>query len=360
MDDIDRIRLERFSEISLADPFFDTLKEDYVGFEKWFDKKKRSHDGLAYTFRNPTTGNLDGFLYLKEERGVVDDVTPILPSAHRLKVGTFKINPHGTRLGERFLKRAFDVAITQRIQALYVTVFPKQAALVELFERYGFASVASKIGPAGKEVVMERRLDVINGDVVLDYPRIPFHEGRHFVLSLYPVWHSRLLPDSLLKTETADVLEDVSHTNSIHKIYLAAMQGVERLKRGDTLLVYRTADGGSTYYTSVLTSLCVVEDVVHIFAFKSEEEFIRYCDPYSVFTKTELQDFYRKRKYPWIIRFTYNLALTKRPNRKALLEEIKLPSDVYWGFFQISTEQLKDILKLSGDYEKARSLVYSS
>lgn len=360
MDDIDRIRLEHFNDISLVDPFFDSLKGDYVGFENWFEKKKGSPDGFAYTFRNSATGNLDGFLYLKEEHGEVDDVTPILPPAHRLKVGTFKINPHGTRLGERFLKTAFDVAIARQIKAIYVTVFPKQAALVELFERYGFSSVASKMGLTGEELVLERRLDVLKGDVVLDYPRIPIHENRHFVLSLYPVWHSRLLPDSLLKTEAADVVKDVSHTNSIHKIYLAAMQGVERLKRGDTLLVYRTADGGSAYYTSVLTSLCVVEELVNISVFKSENAFIKYCDPYSVFTKTELQYFYRNKKYPWIIRFTYNLALTKRPNRKALLEEIKLPSDVYWGFFQIATNQLRDILRLSGDYEKARSLVYSS
>jgi hypothetical protein len=194
----------------------------------------------------------------------------------------------------------------------------------------------------------------------MPYPRIPIRKDRHFVLSLYPQWHSRLLPDSLLKTENTSILKDVSHTNSIHKIYLTAMHGVDQLKRGDTLLIYRTAEGGSAYHTSVVTSLCVVEELFHISHYATEEAFLDYCKPYSIFTEVELRTFYRMKKYPWLIRFTYNLALSKRLNRKALLEEVGLAADTYWGFFQLPTNQLKTILKLSGDYEKARSLVYSS
>jgi hypothetical protein len=359
MADAQLIGWEHFSQVALCDPFFDTLKADYPGFEIWYTGKCAKADSYAYTFRNPVTGNLDGFLYLKVEQGVVADVSPPLPPAHRLKIGTFKINPHGTRLGERFIKRAFDVAVAAQVQALYVTVFAKHTALVELFNRYGFTQVSTKPGPTGVELVLERRLDAVKGDVVLDYPRIPIIESRHFALSIYPQWHSRLLPDSLLKSESANILEDVSHTNSIHKIYLTNMRGIDQLRRGDTLLMYRTADNGSAYYTSVVTSLCVAEDLVNIGSFRSEDEFVRYCDPYSVFTEDELRAFYRSKKYPWLIKFTYNLALTKRPNRKALLEQVNLPQGIYWGFFQTSTDQLKEILKLSGDYEKARSLVYT-
>jgi hypothetical protein len=354
------IRLEHFSEIALSAPFFDSLKADYPGFQQWFQKKSSTRAESAYTFRSPSTSQLDGFLYLKDEHGEVLDVIPPLQPAYRLKLGTFKINPHGTRLGERFMKRAFDVAVARQVQALYVTVFAKHAALVELFERYGFTCVAKKPGHSGDELVLERSLGVVTGDVVKDYPRIPIRRGRHFVLSLYPEWHSRLLPDSLLNNESADILQDVSHTNSIHKIYLAGMQGIEQLKRGDTLLIYRTKAGGSAYYTSVITSLCVVEDLIHISQFKDEEEFVKFCNAYSVFSQAELRKFFRERKYPWLIKFTYNIALTKRPNRKILLEDVGLSPDVYWGFFRISTDQLKTILMQSGDYEKASSLVYPS
>ena len=180
------------------------------------------------------------------------------------------------------------------------------------------------------------------------------------VLSLYPQWHSRLLPDSLLRTENDSILKDVSHTNSIHKIYLAAMRGIEQLKRGDTLMIYRTKNGGSAYHTSVISSLCVVEELTHINHYMNEAAFLKHCEPYSIFSYDELRDFYRSRKYPWIIRFTYNLALTKRPNRAALLDSGVIAQNAYSGFFKLTVEQLRTILKLSGDYEKARALIYPS
>jgi hypothetical protein len=350
------LRTEKFKNIDLGDSFFNSLKEDYPGFSSWFEKKAEND---AFIFISPE-GGLDGFLYLKTETGFVTDVSPVLSAAHRIKIGTFKINPHGTRLGERFIKRAFDVAVNLNVATLYVTVFEKHQALVQLFLRYGFIKIGVKYSETGIESVYERRLDYVVRDVVLDYPRIPIKENRHFVLSLYPQWHSRLLPDSLLQTENASILQDISHTNSIHKIYLAAMQGIDQLKRGDTLLIYRTADGGSAYYTSVITSLCVVENLFHISQFTSEQSFLDYCRQYSIFTLPELQSFYRNKRYPWVIQFTYNIALSRRPNRCALLNEVGLPTNTYWGFFQITTNQLQKILQLSGDYEKTSSLIYSS
>ena len=126
------LRIEQFKDIDLADPFFDSLKGDYPPFAEWFATKA---DKTAFTFRG-ATGALDGFLFLKREDGEVTDVTPPLPAARRLKIGTFKVNPHGTRLGERFMKRAFDTAADGKADALYVTVFEKHEALVQLFIRY--------------------------------------------------------------------------------------------------------------------------------------------------------------------------------------------------------------------------------
>ncbi|MDO3559805.1 hypothetical protein [Ralstonia pseudosolanacearum] len=137
--------LERFKDISLGDPFFDSLKSDYSEFGEWF-LKKGEHQ--AYTFRNQA-GLLDGFLYLKLEDGPILDANPALPSSRRLKIGTFKINPHGTRLGERFIKRAFDVAVHEQVEALYVTIFAKHTALVDLFLRYGFVQRAALLHKSG-------------------------------------------------------------------------------------------------------------------------------------------------------------------------------------------------------------------
>ena len=37
------ISLKRFAEIDLNDTFFDSLKEDYTGFEAWFQKKSQDN-----------------------------------------------------------------------------------------------------------------------------------------------------------------------------------------------------------------------------------------------------------------------------------------------------------------------------
>ena len=39
------IEYKKFSSINIDDPFFDSLKEDYLGFEDWF---KRKADKYAY------------------------------------------------------------------------------------------------------------------------------------------------------------------------------------------------------------------------------------------------------------------------------------------------------------------------
>ncbi|MCB9508176.1 MAG: hypothetical protein H6708_27615 [Kofleriaceae bacterium] len=113
--------------VDVSDPFFDSLRADYPGFNEWFARKASEP---AYVFRGDG-GGIDGFLYLKLEGGSVDDVQPALPTAKRLKIGTLKVNPHGTRLGERLVKKVFDHAIEAAVDEVYVTVFPRHTKLVD-------------------------------------------------------------------------------------------------------------------------------------------------------------------------------------------------------------------------------------
>jgi hypothetical protein len=50
----------------------------------------------------------------------------------------------------------------------------------------------------------------------------------------------------------------------------------------------------------------------------------------SVFTEAELKDFYKTRKYPVILTFTYNVSFPKRVTRKVLLEELGLDAKARW------------------------------
>ena len=351
---MENLQYRQFADIDLDDPFFDTLKQSYREFPDWFRRKACER---AYVFYGDR-GLIDGFLYLKEEPAVINDCSPNLTTVYGkgwLKVGTFKINAHGTKLGERFIKKIFDYALTYGFHDIYVTIFDEHVSLISLFERYGFVREAEKTTPNGTEWVLTRRLYLRQRgvkNIIKNYPLVDFcgdttYTPRSYLLSLHPQWHTRLLPDSILRTETADIIQDVSPTNSIHKVYLTAMSGIDTLKRGDILFIYRTNDyKGSAHYRSLVSSVCVVEEYRHIGSFADYAEFERYCAPYSIFSKQELQSFWRDRRYPHVFKFSYNIALRKRVIRRDLLDQVGLDSSAYFGFMPLTLQQARHILKL--------------
>lgn len=179
-----------------------------------------------------------------------------------------------------------------------------------------------------------------------NYPLIQLN-NRNFLLSIYPIWHTRLFPESILNNEEPSTIEDVSSTNSIEKVYLTKMSQTAQLRPGDNLLIYRTTDGqGPARFRSVATSVCVVQEVLNIRNFTSFQDFINYCAPYSVFEQYELELLYKKKNYPIIIRFTYNFPLNKRVIRNDIMTITGYTDDDYWGFLPITNAHFKEILKL--------------
>lgn len=348
---MDNLKYLSFRDINLDDDFFSSLKLDYShGFIDWFNKKANNTSEKAYVLYEDS-GNIDGFLYLKIEDGEIIDTTPKIKKGKHLKIGTFKFTPKGTLRGQRFLKKIFDNALSYKVDDIYVTVFEKQKYLINLFKMYGFNECAVKESENGSEIVLlkDMKPHTSTGDILADYPKFPFMTNqKKYILSIYPKYHSILFPDSILSNESADILEDISHTNSIRKVYICRMRDAIKLKPYDIIVIYRTSDHeGPARYRSVATSICIVENIKTIADFPSEESFIDYCKKYSVFTEEELIDFYKNKKYPFIITFTYNLALPKRPNRASLIDKVGIDSDAYWGILNISDEQFIKIINLS-------------
>lgn len=133
--DVLSVKMKKFGELDVNNLFFDSLREDYGGikFNDWFMKKNAEN---VYVFEDRE--GLQGFLYLKVENEYenYDDISPILLPKKRLKVGTFKVNSTGLRLGERFLKIIFDNAKMNKVDEIYVTLFedkrPEVAKLRDL------------------------------------------------------------------------------------------------------------------------------------------------------------------------------------------------------------------------------------
>lgn len=335
-DVIEKIQIK---DLNFDDIFFDSLRTDYEDFDIWL-KKKADMGEEAYVLRS--NGKLVGFLYLKDEEEDDLDIIPAFDKRRRLKIGTLKIDSHGTILGQRFLSIILRKMLNDGYDFTYATLFKKQAGLINLFEKFGFLLWGKK---SNGELVYFKDLKK-QGDIYKDFPRINLSNNTNkHLLSIYPEYHTKLFPDSRLNTECNHIVEDLSFTNTSEKIYLCNMVGVINMKPGDFIVIYRTKDNNAAEYSSVATSICTVVEMKYMDEFNSLEGFINYCGEGTIFNKKELTDFWAKRKYPYIIKMLYNAPLNHRIIRKDLVENIGLDRKAYMGYVHLTDEQFAKILK---------------
>ena len=345
---MDNLILKSFSDIELSDPFFDSLRNNYEGFDEWFKRKAQSGvKALVYYDEN----RLKDFLYMKEESEELLVEGNSLPAKRRLKVGTFKIERRSTNRGERFMKRILDTAIQHDFQEVYVTMFDDTEELMHLrhfFEKYGFIEIGRKPHANGRsESVLLRNMAKYSNDITTDYPFVNRLSGNKYLLSIKPEYHTKLFPDSILKTENYNTLRDESPTNSINKVYISWMKDLRNLKHGDHVIIYRTTDRpGQAAYRSVASSVCTIFEVKTMSDFADVDEFIRYSNRYSVFEESDLRRWYQKKPNFIVIKMLYNIAFQNKVIRKNIIEQVTISSDDYWGFMPLTNEQFNKILTL--------------
>ncbi|WP_455182963.1 hypothetical protein [Azospirillum palustre] len=325
----------------MDDPFFDSLKTGYAEFPQWFSAK--SNEDLYVVDDGK---RLSGMLYLKREAGPITDIQPNLPDRVWLKVGTLKIIGKGTKLGERVLKKVFDTAISSDADGIYVTVFEVHSKLIKLFKKYGFVEFATKTTANGIEKVLVRDMNKFTGNLITDYPFIHTNEKSSWLLAVYPEYHSRLLPDSILNNEPKEIIQDVSHTNTIHKVYVGKLS-LTRMSPGDAVILYRTSDGlAPARYRSVATSVCVVEEVRKKKDFVNVEDYIAYCKPHSVFSERELREQFLTWPRLYVAKMTYNAAFNRRTTRGSLMDDAGISEQPRWDFRELTHTQFRTILEL--------------
>lgn len=342
------VHQEHFGNVNLRDPFFDSFRADYPGFDTWFNRKA---DDLAYVCTSET-GGVVAFLYLKREDEGEDyrDISPAFPPRRRLKIGTLKVVSNGFKLGERFLKIVFDNALLYRTEEIYVTIFrhsPEQERLVQLLTEWGFARHGNKVSAVGTEEVLVRdfRPHVDPEDPRKSFPFVSA-TARKFIVPIYPEYHTELLPDSILRTEApAGFIENRPNRNALSKVYIS--RSIERgLQTGDIIVFYRTSSGGAAYYTSVATTLGVVQDVV--VNIPNEQDFLRLCRKRSVFSDADLlKHWHYSRNRPFVVNFLYVHSFPTRPNRKAMIDA-GIMGDAPRGFEQLSDDRFYRLMELAG------------
>jgi predicted nucleic acid-binding protein len=339
------VKKKHFGNIDLSDSFFNSFKEDYTGFDKWFNKKA---DEPVYVCYNEDT--LSAFLYLKLENETEDysNIEPAFKKKKRLKVGTFKIIL-GTKLAERFLYIIFDNARLHKVDEIYITIFNKTVAhamLIAFLEEWGFIYYGIKKTSSGEEEVYVRdfKIDFDADNPKRTYPWLS-RKSDIFIVPIRPEYHTELFPDSILKTESPfDFVENEPHRNAISKVYISHSFNRD-LKKGDIIVFYRS--GG--IYKGVATTIGIVENIVT--EIKDEKELYKICYNRTVLSKDELDAYWhwRPNNRPFIINFLYAFSFKKRMNLKNMLDEGILPSmDSVRTINQINRERFTKLINLSG------------
>lgn len=338
------VKKEYFGNINLEDSFFDSFREDYEGFNNWFNKKA---DEISYICSYK--GAINAFLFIKKEDKTENysDIKPPLPPKNRLKIGTFKVTANGFKLGERFLKIIFDNALKQKVDEIYVTIFEKseeQKKLISLLEYWGFKFWGTKDSSTGTENVYVRHFEK---PANRDNPNLTFpflsSKARVFLIPIKPEFHTELFPDSILRTEsTLDFIENQPHRNAIKKVYVSHSKERD-LSKGDLIVFYRT--GG--YYKSVITTIGIVDE---LFYPSTLDELTSACRKRTAFSDEELLIYWNLyRRKPFVVNFLYAYTLPNPfvLNLKRLIEigVISGVDSAPRGFTEISWELFVKIYK---------------
>ncbi|MBO6193244.1 MAG: hypothetical protein J6O00_03585 [Clostridiales bacterium] len=287
------VQLKSFDEIDLSNHFFDSLREDYEGqkFDRWF--KRKGHE-LAYVFED--NGDIKGFLYLKIEDENEPDYYKVIPPMspkRRMKVGTFKIESTGFRLGERFLRIIFDNARKSQVEEIYVTLFEDRREDVRHLMKTMMAWGFSKYGVRDNgEIVLVKNMEQydVNKSPKYNYPLIKTNFDC-YILPIYPEYHTDLFPDMILSVEDMHLYaENKAHRYALEKVYLSGKHGCN-VAPGDLVLIYRMGSRYPKKYSSVITGIAVVEEIIET---QSVDECVEKCKNRSIFEEKEIRANYYK------------------------------------------------------------------
>lgn len=345
-----------FGEVDINDDFFNSFRDDYAEFDKWFRKKNEEPCYVCYD-----NNSLAAFLFVKIEDSDENysEITPSFTKKKRLKIGTLKVTSNGYKIGERFLKIIFDNAQLQNVEEIYVTLFdkrPEQEQLIEMLEEWGFVYHGIKTTNNGDELVYVRTFGKLLPKNIehpkLTYPFIS-RDTNKYIIKIEPIYHTELFPDSInTREDLKEYTENEPHRNRISKVYISHSLDCKKLKSGDAILIYRMGENGTRkLYTSTITTVCIVENVKS--GFKSFDEFYRACNRRTMISRDDLMNNWWNKiptRKPYVINILYAYSFpTPKPTLKDLNDLGIIPdiSNMPRGFIEVSTEQFNALANLA-------------
>lgn len=335
------IKNEFLYNIDNEDPFFDSLREDYKGFDEWLTKKKLKHESARVTYKD--NGKLGAFLMLKTEDEMEDYSSFDIPfqKGKRVKISTFKVEDNGKSIGEAFIKTAIDYALSKNIYEVYVTIFDKQDRLISLFKEYGFnlytyKETQKQDGTLEKEGVYLKRMYLDK----TDYPIIKLDKQETYILSIQDQFGQMLFPDLFNEHQLSifDLDGTSTYSNVIKKIYISKSK-IKPMKKNDILVFY------TSQIKKSIACVCVVDDAFRANEIESFDVFEKIVRRRTVYPSSYLKEAYENGYLIILFKYYVNLPI-HIPLKVAIAEDIvkAAPQSIQ----KLSKEKFEKIVKLSG------------
>lgn len=299
-------------EIDVEDVFFDSLRQGYPNFNDWY-RKKAEEGRQAWAI---LSGRIISALCIyKEEHDERVTTAGAILFGRSLKLCTLKVADLGRKYGERLLYVAFNYAMDNKFDYVYIQVQDeKHGYLISLLTDFGF----TKFGNYNNDTtyVKDMRVGDWKGSMdrndyvkyaITHYPHIIDTGVKKYIVPIRPNYHDLLFPD---KNPYQDLFQGglSSESNAIKKAYLCKSP-IRDLKPGDLLFFYRSKDA---------QSICSVGIAEKIRCFSNAEDLISFVSKRTVYTHEEIRKFISKGEVLAIL-FRLIRYLEKPVGRTALI-----------------------------------------
>ncbi len=289
---------ERFLyEINKNQPFFESLRQSYDGFDKWF--QKCATDKRKCWCIEDGDSNVIG-IYKHEQDARLTDNGEII-HGRILKLCTFKVDPkaRGKKLGERLLYIAFDYCVKNDLDWVYLHTFgEEQKTLVGLCTDYGFSCLGKYKQDDVYIKPMKLRDDDCNSleSLIKYYPYFQDNESvQKFIIPIQPQFHEDLFPDFSNMKGTLFEKDQSLYTcqgNTIKKAYLCHAK-IKTIRKGDIILFYRSKDRKSIQCMGIVEDVLFSENIDEVFPAIAKRTVYKYSDIQNILKKRTLVILFR-------------------------------------------------------------------
>ena len=234
----------RLYNVNIDDNIFDSLREEYDGFQEWLEKCFETQVE-AWVVKNLGSNKIES-ICIHKEANEGDYAKYNLPRKS-LKLATFKVDAchRGKKLGELMLKQAFLYAVENKFKACWMTVFPKHEVLIDFIRDFGFCQIGTTNrkdkNTKEKELVFQKTFiepDVFELEGLAYHIKyFPFYDDKDdikkYIIPIKKDYHGDLFPEKKTQQSFPGMTKETPG-NTIKKVYLCH-SSIRKLKHGDLL-----------------------------------------------------------------------------------------------------------------------------